>query len=194
MVAYRDGKVYLEQIEGIPTEIMVNGKLLKNVKVGGLSDPIYKNIYLIDSDTAGKLFLEEADSGFEPQSLNYKKIADCVSPHNISIGARDVAEQPDDLEFEKAAVYIIDLPKHRAERLLDINYRGDVARLYVDGKLVEDNFYNGRSMQYGLWRIPESCNEVELRILPLQQDMPVYFPKEADYKKTGEELISVRVI
>lgn len=194
LVAHRDGKVYLEQIDGIPTEIMVNGKLLKNVKVGGLYDPVYENIYLIDSKTAGRLFLDEADSTYEPQAVNYKKIAECSAIHKIFMGARDVAEQPGDLDFEKAAVYIIDLPKHRENRLLDINYRGDVARLYVDGKLVEDNFYNGRSMQYGLWRIPENCNQVELRILPLQHDMPVYFPKEADYKNPGEELISVNVI
>lgn len=194
LVAQRDGKVYLEQIKGIPTELSINGKLLRNVKVGGLSKPVYKNIYLIDSTTAENLFLDEIDTVYEPQPVKYMKVAECKVAHRISIGARDVAEQPNDPDFENAAVYHIELPRNREKRILDINYRGDVARLYVDGKLVEDNFYNGRSMQYGLWRIPEDCEKVELRILPLQQNMPVYFPKEADSGNVGEELISVNII
>ena len=61
-----------------------------------------------------------------------------------------------------------------------IDYRGDVARLYCNGKFIADNFYNGRPMLYGLWRLPEDCRQLELRIIPLQKDMPVYFPREAD--------------
>ena len=90
-----------------------------------------------------------------------------------------VAEEPTDEDFEQAAVYTIHLPQQR-QALLQIAYRGDCARLYADGKLVADNFYNGRPFLMGLWRLPESCTSLELRILPLQKDMPVYFPREAD--------------
>lgn len=78
------------------------------------------------------------------------------------------AESPEDKDFENAAVYrISNLPAagERESVLLKINYRGDVARLYCDGKLIADNFYNGRPMLMGLWRLPEDATELELRIL-----------------------------
>ena len=61
------------------------------------------------------------------------------------------------------------------------------------GQLIDDNFYNGRPFQYALWRLPKDCHQLELRILPLQKDMPVYFPREAD-TTPGEEIIKVTII
>ena len=105
-----------------------------------------------------------------------------------------VAEEPVDEDFEQAAVYTIDLPAVSGEgRLLNIEYRGDVARLYADGQLIDDNFYNGRPFQYALWRLPKECKQLELRILPLQKDMPVYFPREAD-TTPGEQVMKVTII
>ena len=112
----------------------------------------------------------------------------------ITIGVNKVAEEPVDEDFEQAAVYTIDLPVlNRQGLLLNIDYRGDVARLYADGKLLDDNFYNGRPFQYALWRLPKDCRQLELRILPLQKDMPVYFPREAD-TTPGEQVNQVTII
>ena len=47
-------------------------------------------------------------------------------------------------------------------------------------------------MLYGLWRLPKDCKELELRILPLQKDAPIYLPREAD-KTTGERLMHVEL-
>ena len=109
-----------------------------------------------------------------------------------------VAEEPVDEDFEQAAVYTIDLPENYSQitnhkSLLNIDYRGDVARLYANGKLIDDNFYNGRPFQYALWRLPKGCKQLELRILPLQKDMPVYFPREAD-TTPGEQVMKVTII
>ena len=41
-------------------------------------------------------------------------------------------------------------------------------------------FYRPSPFLYGLWRLPAGCTELELRILPLQPNMPIYFPREAD--------------
>lgn len=194
LIAHRDGKIYLEQIKGIPTEINVNGKILRNLKPLGVTRPVYGNIYLIDSETAGRLFLNEKNVIQNPIPVKFTKIKESAHPHIIKTGAQNVAEQPYDSDFENAAIYRIEIPENRDKLLIDINYRGDVARLYINGKLVEDNFYNGRTMQYGLWRIPKGCRQMELYILPLQENMPVYFPREANYKKSGEELISVTLI
>lgn len=45
----------------------------------------------------------------------------------------------------------------------------------------------------GLWRLPADCQKLELRILPLQKDMPVYFPREADVAKEGEEIVKLEI-
>ena len=103
-----------------------------------------------------------------------------------------MAEQPVDADFEDAAVYQIELPAERTG-LLEIDYQGDVARLYADGKLLDDNFYNGRHFQYALWRLPKDCRQLELRILPIQKDAPIYFPREAD-TTPGEKLNAITII
>ena len=210
LVAHRDGKIYLTTIPGIPTEICFmdgNGKVvktLKNVKAKGTTKPIYKNYYLVSSQTAEHLFLDETSTpskttlskatpsktvSVNSALVSIKKIKEAEGTSQITLGAQKVAEEPVDADFQKAAVYEITLPKSdRTGKLLQIDYRGDVARLYADGKLVADNFYNGRPFLMGLWRLPKNCQKLELRILPLQKDMPVYFPREADTSKMGEEV------
>ena len=190
IIAKRNGNIYLEQIPGIPTTIEVEGKVLRNVKPLGVNHPVYNNIYLLDSNEAGKLFLKDVEQLSEEMVLDFAKIRDAGEQRTITIGINGVAEQPCDADFENAAVYTIDIPSN--EGLLDIEYKGDVARLYADGKLVDDNFYNGRHFHYGLWRLPEGCTSLELLILPIQDESPIYYPQEAD-ATPGEQLISVKL-
>ena len=195
LVAKRNGKVYLEQIKGIPTTLAIGHKVLKNLKPKGPETPVYKNYYLLTSEQAGRLFLEEAahlDIAINAPIIN--KVKEAGALRTITMGVNKVAEEPVDEDFEQAAVYTIDLPAVSGEgRLLNIEYRGDVARLYADGQLIDDNFYNGRPFQYALWRLPKECKQLELRILPLQKDMPVYFPREAD-TTLGEQVMKVTII
>ena len=196
LVAKRNGKIYLEQIKGIPTTVaMLDGKLLKNVKAKGLEKPVYKNYYLLTSEQAGRLFLdEEAKLDIAIKAPIINKVKEAALLRTITIGVNKVAEEPSDKDFEQAAVYTIDLPEISGEgRLLNIDYRGDVARLYANGKLIDDNFYNGRPFQYALWRLPKDCRQLELRILPLQKDMPIYFPREAD-TTPGEQVKQISII
>ena len=55
-----------------------------------------------------------------------------------------------------------------------------------------DNFYYGRPFLYGLWRLPEGVTELELRILPLQPDAPIYLPRDAD-KTAGEAVLGIEI-
>lgn len=124
---------------------------------------------------------------------------DAYSMAVVKLGMRDDMSSSDkithsekvsgnDAHDDASSMYI------RRGKLLSIRYRGDCARLYVDGKLVADNFYNGRPFLMGLWRLPVSCSKLELRILPLQKSMPVYFPKEADVDNEGEEVKGVEIV
>lgn len=196
LVAHRDGKIYLQQVPGISTEIAVGEKVLRNVKPQGTAKPVYDNIYLLTAEEAGRLFLEETETPATPSAKpSIEKIAEAGAPRTITIGVNKAAESPVDADFETAAIYrISNLPAadERRDLLLDIRYRGDVARLYCDGKLIDDNFYNGRPMLYGLWRLPADASELELRILPLQEGMPVYFPAEAD-TTPGEKVESIGI-
>ena len=197
LVAKRDGRIYLMQIEGIPTTIcMQDGKLLKSVKARGETVPVYKNLYLLTRSQAEHLFLDSEESVPEPLPLTYKKVREAGTLRQITIGVQKVAEEPQDDDFRNAAVYTIQLPTADTlgtKGLLRIDYRGDVARLYADGRLVADNFYYGRPFLYGLWRLPKDTKRLELRILPIQKDAPVYLPREAD-KTPGEQVNSVTVI
>ena len=194
LVAKRDGKIYLEQIKGIPTTLAIGNKVLKNVKAKGPDVPVYQNYYLLTSEQAGRLFLEEeAHLEIAIKAPIINKLKEAGALRTITIGVNKAAEEPVDEDFEQAAVYTIDLPEVSGEgRLLNIGYRGDVARLYANGQLIDDNFYNGRPFQYALWRLPKDCHQLELRILPLQKDMPVYFPREAD-TTPGEEVMKVSI-
>ena len=197
LVAKRDGKIYMEQIKGIPTTIALqNGKTLKNVKARGTEKPVCENIYLLSSEEAERLFLEPL-SAEEPvqTAISYKKVREAsVQQRAIIVGKQKVAEAPLEEDWKDAAVYQIKLPLSlegaEGRLLLKITYRGDVARLYADGKLIDDNFYNGRPFCYALSRLPKDCSTLELRILPLQKDMPVYLPREAD-KTPGEQVTEI---
>ena len=194
LIAKRDGKIFLEQIKGIPTTLAVGNKVLRNVKAKGTNVPVYKNIYLLTPNQAERLFLDDEghhDVAIKAPTIN--KIREAGKLRTITIGVNKVAEEPSDEDFNQAAVYTIDLPDvDRTDLLLNIDYRGDVARLYADGKLIDDNFYNGRPFLYGLWRLPKDCKQLELRIMPLQKDMPIYFPREAD-TTLGEQVNRVTI-
>lgn len=184
-------KLYLQQLNGIKPEMSINGRVKTNLKTVGTGHPVYSygktDIYLVSSEDAGHLGLKN-ELKTVSSKVSWHKERDARGERTITIGVNHVAEEPVDSDFDRAAVYIIDVNSH--EGLLDILYRGDVARLYANGKLIDDNFYNGRHFFYGLWRLPEDCHQLELRILPLQKGEPVYFPREAD-ATPGEKLISV---
>jgi hypothetical protein len=198
LIAKRDGKIYLEQIKGIPTTLAIGNKVLKNLKAKGPEVPVYKNYYLLTSEQAERLFISEKRKEKLDATIPFRKVKEAGTLRTITIGVNKAAEEPVDEDFEQAAVYTIDLPQDSSLftsrlSLLNIDYRGDVARLYADGNLIDDNFYNGRPFQYALWRLPQDCRQLELRILPLQKDMPVYFPREAD-TTPGEEIKQVTII
>ena len=209
LVARRDGKTYMMQIPGMPTTItMQNGKTLKNVKPRGTAKAVYGNIYLLTRDEAEHLFLDEQPGG-QPSAdaVQWTKVKEAGALRTIVKGRAKVAAAPTEDDWQQAAVYRIKLssnpspltsqdslltshPSPLTSNILTINYRGDCARLYAGGRLIADDFYYGRPFNFGLWRLPEECTELELRILPLQPDAPIYLPREAD-KTAGEQVNSI---
>ena len=196
LVARRNGMIYMMQIKGIPSTIcMQNGKTLKNVKPKGANTPVYKNICLLTQEEAESLFLDSVTKNDVVGKVPFTKVKEAGALRTVKKGRAKVAEAPGEQDWEQAAVYKIaldDALSQDARHLLNIEYQGDCARLYADGRLVADNFQYGRPFLYGLWRLPAGVKELELRILPMQSDMPVYLPREAD-KTPGESVKSITV-
>ena len=198
LVARRDGKIYLMQVDGIPVTIsMADGKTLRNVKPRGTEKPVYKNLYLLTQQQAEMFGLEAAAAQpAETAPVEWRRVKEAGPLRTVKKGKARVAEAPSEEDWQQAAVYDISLPSspYGGGRggLLSITYQGDCARLYADGKLVADNFQYGRPFLYGLWRLPAECSKLQLYILPLQKEIPVYLPREAD-KRVGESVVAVKV-
>ena len=102
----------------------------------------------------------------------------------MSKGKSTIALAPDDADFSEAALWQIKLPEKldfSHDPVLRIYYVGDVARVTLNGKLIQDDFYNGNYFDVGLKRFGKELEGGELRlaILPLRKDAPVYLAKEA---------------
>lgn len=105
-----------------------------------------------------------------------------------------VAAAPDDADFAAAAVWRIKLPaglEAAGDPLLRVHYVGDVARVSLNGRLLTDNFYNGRVFDVGLDHYaPEIFGgELELAILPLRKDAPIYLATHARPDFGGSESV-----
>jgi len=92
---------------------------------------------------------------------------------------------PEDADFSRAAAWILKIPQQSMTGLSDIylriGYAGDVARLSLDGRLLDDDFYNGRRWEIGLKRfLPEAFGKkLEVSILPLPRRAPIYLDARA---------------
>lgn len=94
-------------------------------------------------------------------------------------GKNRLALAPTDADYTQAAVWKITLPKKmdlQANPLLRIRYLGDMARLTLNGRLINDDFFTGRDFEIGVKRYaPEILSgDLRLEILPLRRDAPIY--------------------
>ena len=102
----------------------------------------------------------------------------------LSTGKSRIAIAPDDADFTNAAIWKIMLPAKldlSSNPILRIHYVGDVARLTLNGRLIDDNFYAGRTFDLGLNRYaPEILTgDLRLEILPLRKDAPIFLEPKA---------------
>lgn len=94
-------------------------------------------------------------------------------------GPRHRAPGSDAIE-DLAAIYRLDVPVDVADAVLDIDWAGDVAQLRVDGRIVDDRFWDGERWSVSVADAgitPDS--EVSLLILPLSARSTIGLPAEA---------------
>ena len=122
----------------------------------------------------------------------FVKKADAAPPRSIRV-TYGTAEQPHEEEWKGAAVWEVKLPEGAGrDYILEADYLGDVARVYVDGVPVADDFYKGLPLRCALWRVPEG--KVEVRILPWSDHDKIYVQPPMRPKKTGADLKAVRLV
>ena len=90
------------------------------------------------------------------------------TPPPVAIGPNGVAMPPEESAWNAAAEY--EVPFKPGDAILEIAYEGDMARLYADGKLVQDDFWKGRPIRYALRRLPAGTKGLVLKILPWAED------------------------
>jgi hypothetical protein len=119
-------------------------------------------------------------------NATFKPLQAAGPPRVIPVGKIDksVATAPLDPDFEKAAVWRIDVPANLdlgTDPILRLHYVGDVARVTLNGKFITDDFYNGNAFDIGLRRhAPEILKgDLRIAILPLRKDAPIYMADSA---------------
>jgi hypothetical protein len=136
-----------------------------------------------------------------PVSITQTKPAGAAPPIERANPAgwrkQPVAVAPTDETMAKvAAEWSITLPKDALSNVedifLQIHYQGDVARLYTNTTLVDDNFYNGDPWVIGLKRFASRLDApLKLQVLPLRDDAPVYFDPGYRPQLNGSQIAPV---
>jgi hypothetical protein len=104
----------------------------------------------------------------------------------------ETAILPADSAFAHAAAWKIHVPQ-TDHTLISLDYVGDIARVYVGDHLLTDDFYHGAPLEIGLWR---SGPDLELQVLPLRGDAPIYLAPGARIRAEAEmaELKGIHVV
>jgi hypothetical protein len=118
-------------------------------------------------------------------------------------GLAKAALQPIPESFRNAAAWDVRLSGGKLDgldaALLDIDFTGDIGRLFQGTRMLDDWYYNGQRWQYDLKRnglAPGAT--LQLSVLPLRADAPIYLPEQAVPDFGGQQQVAslnkVRVI
>ncbi|HEY4971972.1 MAG TPA: hypothetical protein VII41_00110, partial [Steroidobacteraceae bacterium] len=111
-------------------------------------------------------------------TLTRLREAQTVPPIAIG-GPAQAALQPYPEVFGKSAAWSIAVPADAVsdsdDAYLQLDYVGDVARLFSGTELIDDGYFNGLTWEIGLKRFASKLRQpLTLTILPLRQDAPIY--------------------
>ncbi len=94
-------------------------------------------------------------------------------------GTANRALQPNPEAFGATAAWSISLPSDAldgvADAFLKIDYQGDIARLFSDADMLDDEYFYGPAWTIGLKRFKsEIAHPLTLTVMPLRKDAPIY--------------------
>lgn len=105
-------------------------------------------------------------------------------------GHANAAVQPIPEAFANAASWSLKLPKPLAPQaedvLLELDFVGDIGRVFAGTQMLDDWYYNGQKWQIGLKQFNLKAGaELKLTVLPLRADAPIYI--DAAHRPTFAE-------
>jgi hypothetical protein len=163
-----------------------------------LSSSISASLPLRNAGQDGLFTIYEAQAEARTLRAQIKPLRDALPVPPVRIGgAAQAPMQPIPETFGDAAAWSIELPAQALDGLRDaylqIDYQGDVGRLFAGTALLDDNYYNGQTWQIGLRRFASTLTAPwTLTVLPLRADSPIYI--QAPYRpslKDGEQVARV---
>jgi hypothetical protein len=113
--------------------------------------------------------------------------------YHTAVARGGIGIQPIEADWNVASVWEVKLPEGVGDDwILEADYLGDVARVYVDGVPYADDFFKGLPLKCALWRIPKG--KVEIKILPWSNSRNIYIQAPMRPKENGAKLNSVRLV
>ena len=102
-------------------------------------------------------------------------------------GNAKAALEPVPEAFKAAASWQVSVPRAQVEgveglddALLDIDFVGDIGRLYAGVQMLDDWYYSGYRWQFGLRQVQEKLDApLTVSVLPLRADAPIYLDRTA---------------
>lgn len=120
--------------------------------------------------------LEHAIFKMEQVDANTFRSCESVSnPVRCRLTGRMETDDGTDLVL---SIHVEGIRKELEEALLILNYEGESAELYQDGRLVADSFYTGQSWEIGLKELAHQ-QEADLIVVihPLKESAGIYLEK-----------------
>ena len=183
---------YFAETPGVPAEFAFAGEAPQRLSPG---DDLTRGSPGPGGEKVRIALLSEADSlvfglkiilAVAPVAVDTEQIKTAGPLRAIVPGKckQPVAAAPLDADFAAAAVWRIKLPAGldlNTDVLLRLHYTGDVARVYIGGKFITDDYYNGLPLEIGLRRHAADLKngEITIAILPLQKNAPLFLPAPA---------------
>ena len=117
------------------------------------------------------------------------------APPVMKGGLAGAALQPIPESFKTAAAWTITLPRKALDgvddMLLEIDFAGDIGRLFAGTRMLDDWYYNGQRWQVGLKALKLGKDEaLKLTVLPLRADAPVYIDRAHRPDFAGQQQIA----
>ena len=158
------------------------------------------SLYL-SRDNTGRVLASPPEPGIFTMPIQTELLQSASLPRQIPLSAKNhLPLAPTDADFTNAAIWKINLPANldlNANLILRIHYMGDVARVTLNGKMIDDDFYSGRNFDIGLKRYAPQIarGDLRLEILPLRQDAPIYFePKDRPDFGGSESVVKLQSV
>ena len=154
-----------------------------NAKATGSAPSANVALHAAGNDGIFQAFEAELPARELRATLTQTRAAQAAPPVMIG-GLAKAALQPIPEAFKAAGSWQVSVPREQLlglhDALLQIDFVGDIGRLYSGTRLLDDWYYSGYQWQFGLRQNTALLDQpLTVSVLPLRADAPVYLPKEA---------------